>query len=203
MKRFAFIAALGAGLVAAVSTAAAATQLTPFDNFNLDAKYANWGNAATTTLTSGPTSYGIQSQGYGSGYKYLGQNIDARGNDTVQVDVTVNAGVAGFVIDISDKDNNGQQYAWYGLVPGGGIGGGNNYLLTMPIASGSFFGGTGVIDLANVSQLNIGIDPGAAAGIPYNVSFNDLSLTSSATPEPACLSVAALGLILAARRRRG
>ncbi len=202
MKCFALIAALAAGLAVVLSSPAAATELTTFDNFNLDAIYANWGNAAVTTLTSGPTSYGVQSKGYGSGYKYLGQNIDARGNDTVQIDVTVNAGVAGFVIDISDKNNNGQQYAWYGLVPGGGTGGGNNYVLTMPIANGSFFGGTGVIDLANVSQLNIGIDPGAAAGIPYNASFNDLSLISSATPEPASLGVAALGLILIARRRR-
>ena len=198
MKHVAWVAAL-AGL--GTMRLMADTSISTFDNFSLDAKYENWA-APAAVLTSNPTNFEIQARGYGSGYKYLGQNINATGNNTVQFKATVNAGVAGFVIDISDSSNNGQQYAWYGLVPGGGTNGGNDYTLTLPIASGTFFQGTGVMDLSSISQMNIGIDPGASAGTPYDASFNDLSFITAPTPEPTTVAVAALGLLLTARRRR-
>jgi MYXO-CTERM domain-containing protein len=200
MRSFAIAVALGAGL-AMTRSLSADTQIESFDNFTLDNKYANWG-APTAVLNSGPTSFDVQAKGYGSGYKYLGPPIDASADNTVQLDATVNAGTAGFVIDISDANNNGLQYAWYGLTPGGGVGGGNEYILTMPISAGTFFGGTGMPDWTNITQLNIGVDPGAFASVPYSVSFNDLSTTTVAAPEPAGLGLVALGMLLAARRRR-
>jgi hypothetical protein len=201
MRHAALLTGLVGNLVTLASIAAPTT-IENFDNFTLDAKYANWG-APSAVLTSGPTSYDIQAKGYGSGYKYLGKNIDASSNDTVQLGVTVRSGVAGFVVDISDSNNNGQQYAWYGLVPGGGKNGSNDYVLTMPVASGTFFQGSGVIDQTSISQMNIGIDPGASAAVPYDVSFNDLSFTNAASsPEPATLGLLACGALLMARRRR-
>jgi hypothetical protein len=200
MRNVAITIVLGAG-VALTTSMAAATEIQSFDNMTLDNQYANWA-APTAVLNSGPTSFDVQAKGYGSGYKYLGAPIDASADNTVQLDATVNAGTAGLVIDISDANNNGLQYAWYGLTPGGGINGGNEYILTMPISAGTFFGGTGMPDWTNITQLNIGVDPGAFAGVPYSVSFNDLSTMAVAAPEPAGLGLAALGLLLGARRQR-
>ena len=200
MRSFLFAVVLGAAL-AMTASMARATEIESFDNFNLDSIYANWA-APSAVLTSGPTSFGVQAKGYGSGYKYLGPPIDASGDNTVQLDATVNSGVAGFVIDISDGNNNGLQYAWYGLTPGGGVNGSNEYVLTLPYSSGTFFQGSGTIDWSNITQLNIGVDPGMFASTPYDVSFNDLSTTSVSTPEPAGLGLAAIGLMLAVRRRR-
>jgi hypothetical protein len=169
--------------------------------FTLDAAYANWATSPPTTFTSTPGNWEVQSTGYGSGYEYLGGNFNGSGNDTVQVTVTVDAGVAGVIVDLNDSSNNGQQYAWYGLVPGGGINGGNEYILTEPIASGTYFDGTGVLNVASVSQMNIGIDPGGSTA-PYDVHFNDISLISSTVPEPTGLALGAISCVLAARRRR-
>jgi hypothetical protein len=72
----------------------------------------------------------------------------------------------------------------------------------MPITGGDYFQGSGVQDLSSISQLNMGIDPGAFATTPYSVSFNDLSFTNVTAPEPGSLSTMALGLLLLARRRR-
>ena len=71
----------GAFAAASVLLMAGATQaqvvLSDFDNFNLTVTYANWnpdgsqpingGSGYTPTLTSGPTSYSVNAQGYGSG----------------------------------------------------------------------------------------------------------------------------------------
>jgi hypothetical protein len=142
--------------------------------FTLDATYGSWG-APFTTLTSNPTDWEVQSQHYGSGYKYLGPPIDGTGYDTVQVNVTVNSGVAGVLIDLTDSTNNGESYRFYGLTPGNGTNGTNNYTLTEPLASGTYFYGTGVLNIADITQMNIEIDPGPSTA-PYDVLFNDVSL---------------------------
>ena len=55
---------------------------------------------------------------------------------------------------------NGQSYRFYGLVPGGGTGGGNDYTFTVPFVSGVYFAGTGVLNTHNIVNMNIEIDPG-------------------------------------------
>jgi MYXO-CTERM domain-containing protein len=201
MKRSTVLAAFGAGLaLAAQSVSAAPVQLTSFDNFSLDAIYGSWG-APFATLTSGPTAFTVRSHNYGSGYKYLGGEFNAAGNDTVQVNVTVSEGVAGVLVDLVDASNNGQAYRFYGLTPGNGVNGSNDYVLTMKLTDGQYFTGTGVLDPTRISQMNIEIDPGPTNDF-YTAAFNDLSLVSSVVPEPAGLGTAALGGLFLARRRR-
>ena len=117
MKRAIALAALSASLgwVASVS---ADVQIESFDNFSLDNIYGSWG-APFATLSSNPTNFEINTHAYGSGYKYLGATIDASADDTVRLDVTVNQGVAGFILDLNDTNNDGQQYAWVWTGPRG------------------------------------------------------------------------------------
>ena len=145
--------------------------------------------APFTTLTSNPTNYEVNSHGYGSSYTYLGGNFNGSNYANVQFDVTVNTAPTtgvGVVLDLNDSSNNGEAYAWYGLVPGGGnvSGNPNEYILTMPLSAGTYFDGTGVLNTSSISQMNLGIDPGSSAAT-YDVQFNDLSLT--AVPEPTAL----------------
>jgi len=197
MNRFALLAAVGAGLAAVSSSATAApVQLATFDNFALDATYGTWG-APFAIITSAPDRFIVHTHNYGSGYKYLGAEFNAAGNDTVQLKVTVSEGVAGCLVDLVDANNNGQAYRFYGLVPGGGTNGSNDYTLTMPLSAGQFFAGSGVIDRTRISQMNIEIDPGPTNDF-YTASFNDLSLV----PEPAGLAVCALASLFGTRRRR-
>jgi hypothetical protein len=191
------------GALALAASAASATpvQLTSFDNFSLDATYANWG-APFTTITSAADRFIISSMGYGSGYKYLGGEFNANGNDTVQLKATVSSGVAGMLVDLVDANNNGVAFRFYGLTPGNGDNGTNDYTLQMPLSAGQYFTGSGVLDTTRISQMNIEIDPGGGA-VSYTASFNDLSLVT--VPEPTSLALiggAAAFPLVGARRRR-
>src|SRR3954468_19403765 len=93
-----FTFAVVPSLVVSASTAAP-VQLASFDNFTLDTLYGSWG-APFATLTSAPDRFVVRSHNYGSGYKYLGGEFDAAGNDTVKLEVTVSEGVAGCLVDI-------------------------------------------------------------------------------------------------------
>ena len=201
MKRLVTSLVLGGGSLMLAATAAPANpvQLTSFDNFTLDAIYASWG-APFATITSAPDRYIIRSHNYGSGYKYLGGEFDAAGNDTVQLQVTVSEGVAGCLVDLVDANNNGVAFRFYGLTPGNGVNGTNDYILQMPLSAGQYFTGTGVLDTTRISQMNIEIDPGPTNDF-YTASFNDLSLVT--VPEPTGLAAgASVGVLVAARRRR-
>lgn len=199
MKRLASILALGTGMALAASAFAAPVQLSSFDNFTLDAIYGSWG-APFATLTSGPDRFTVRSHDYGSGYKYLGGEFNANGNDTVQLLVTVSEGTAGCLVDLVDANNNGVAFRFYGLTPGNGDNGTNDYTLRMRLADGAYFTGTGILDTTRISQMNIEIDPGPTHDY-YTASFNDLSLVT-AVPEPTALALLGFGALLAARRHR-
>lgn len=201
MKRFAAVAGLGFGLGMLAQVASAApVQLTSFDNFTLDAIYGSWG-APFAVLTPGAEGWTVRSHNYGSGYKYLGAEFDAGDNDTVQLKVTVSEGVAGCLIDLVDANNNGVAFRFYGLTPGNGTNGTNEYTMTMKLSDGQYFTGTGVLDKTRISQMNVEIDPGPTNDF-YTATFNDLSLINSNIPEPASLAGAAIGCALLARRSR-
>jgi len=198
MRRLAASLAIGAAptLVITVVSAAAPVQLASFDNpFSLDAIYGSWG-APFATLTSDPDRFIVRSHEYGSGYKYLGGEFNANGNDTVQLKVTVSEGTAGCLVDLVDANNNGIAFRFYGLTPGNGDNGTNDYTLRMRLADGQYFTGTGVLDTTRISQMNIEIDPGPTSAF-YTASWNDLSLV----PEPAGLAVCGLAGALVCRRR--
>ena len=82
-----FIATLTAFTIA--TSAKADVTLSDFHNFNLTVTYANWnpdgslpingGSGFTPIITSGPTDYTVQAQGYGSGAYNFGSPINAAG----------------------------------------------------------------------------------------------------------------------------
>lgn len=198
MRRFAALAwATGLALSASV---AGATEIATFDSpYHLTQKYASWATPAAT-LTSNATNFEVQSTGYGSGYYQIyPQVIDASGGDTIQLDCNVNSGVGGFLVDLSDGE--GDEYTYhmgYGLVPGGGIGGGNEYILTHPANTPDAIPQGGpTFDFSQIVAYNIELDPGSPSQA-YDVTYNDLSVV----PEPASLGMGALGLLFFARRRR-
>ena len=85
------ILAGGGGLILAGSALAATTIATFDENFYLDGLFANW---AAAPIVSDPTGYTITATGYGSGYKDINPNIDASGETTVELRVTISATTA-------------------------------------------------------------------------------------------------------------
>jgi PEP-CTERM motif len=189
---------LGLGLTA---SAWADTQVTSFDNFLLNNAYGSWGDPNVATLTSGPTSFDVESLDFGGGFKDIIPNVDATGETTIEFDVSVlssSIGEAGFVLALGDTDFTEWNYAWYGNLIG-------NHVLTKDISTPSFIsnaGSDGVLDLSALDYIHIQVDPGGANS--YSVSFNNLALTgASAVPEPASVALMLTGVagLFVARRR--
>src|SRR5215472_110404 len=94
-------AALASGLaLARAAKAQIITTLSDFHNFHLSATYANWdpdgsqiingGTGYTPTLTSGPTTFNVLAQGYGSGAYDFASPISAPGATQWQLTFTIN-----------------------------------------------------------------------------------------------------------------
>src|SRR6266446_896470 len=99
-KRFVIALGVASGLIVATSAQAQIWTLSDFHNFNLSATYANWnvdgsqpingGSGFTPVITSGPTSYEIQAQQYGSGAYNFPTPLNASGADTFHLTFTIN-----------------------------------------------------------------------------------------------------------------
>jgi hypothetical protein len=175
-----------AACLAVAQPATADTIISTFDNFNLDGLFA-WADA---TVTSGPTSYTIVDQGYGSGYKDINPNIDATGATHIQLTVTLAGGPSGPIVSLVDGDGTFLNYPWYGTPVG-------SHVLTAPLSSNPGFAD---LNLATLDFFHLQDDPGGFTGL-YSVEFEDLRLIT--IPEPATAGIASLGLLgLAALRRR-
>lgn len=182
-----YLAMLGA--VAATTSMSQAVTVTSFDNFTPTSPYASW---ASGTITPGATGLGVQATGFGGAFCSL-DNVDATGADTVQLQATVTAGVAGFIVALGDTSGHEWNYAWYGNPVG-------TYTFTKPVNTPNFStGAAGQLDLANIDYIHIQVDPGAFGSTPYNVSYDDLSLV--VVPEPATAAVIASGVAFIRRRR--
>lgn len=190
-----FIAAAGLGIgVFTRSTAVGATLVSDYNQFNLSGMYGSWGNPGVTTITSGPTSFTVESSGFGGGFFDIDPQIDATGETRIELHVTIGPGssLPGVVLALVDGDGTLQNYAWYALVDG-------DHLLTKTIGDTTFGGEPGSIpgmDLSTLDFFHIQVDGGPA----YRVSFNNLELT----PEPASCALLAVGLIgvVSGRQRR-
>jgi hypothetical protein len=197
-ETFRLMLVLSVGL-ALCSSAWADTQITSFDNFLLNSAYGSWGDSNVATLTSGPTSFDVESLDFGGGFKDIIPNVDGTGETTLELDASVLAssiGEAGFVVALGDTDFTEWNYAWYGNLIG-------DHVLTKPISTPSFVsnaGSDGILDLSALDYIHIQVDPGGANS--YSVTFNNLRLTG-AVPEPASATLLLCGVagLWAVRRR--
>ena len=172
---------LAAGLLlAAPASAHAETLITDFHDFNLDRLFA-WADA---TIDSGSTNYVVTYTGFGSGYKGLDPAIDASGETTVELTVTIsasgvapNAPASGPIVALVDGDGTMATYAWYGQTLG-------HHVLTAAISSGTGLssGGTSGLDLSTLSGFHLEDDPGSYKG-EYTISFEKLRLTGAPLPK--------------------
>jgi hypothetical protein len=198
MKRHTSIFKKSLGLASTLVLAASAsanTTISTFDNFNLDGVFANWSSAA---IVSGPTAYSITASGYGSGYKDINPNINAAGETTVELTLTLSGGpgpISGPIVSLVDADGTFYNYAWYGQTAG-------SYTLTLPVNSPTYISSAGSVpglDLSSLDFFHLQDDPGGYSGT-YTISFENLALTS--VPEPSSFALLGLGAAAMAMVRR-
>jgi hypothetical protein len=204
------------GLASTVSTHAQPVTGHPFlDNILPSAEYANWSGATFTSVSDGLNV--TWAGGYGSGYFGIAagqlQTLNANDN-TATLTLTVNNTVAppgnpssGYWLGVPFIINDNAGAITYGGYAGqfGYTGGGtatwngNTVTETVPLDPTQI----AAIQAGNdtVYGFNLQLDPAVWPGGPADITFNSLVL--SAVPEPATLTLLALGAggILLARRR--
>jgi hypothetical protein len=198
MKRFAIFAAVGASF--AVASMAGAQEITNFNNYPAavppNAVYAAW--SAPGAQTSYPTYWETNATGYGSSYYQIYPSVvDLSGSSDLQLDVTINSGDAGLLVDLDDGEGDEWQYLFgYGIGPG-------TYSLDQPLnAPYGIIAGGGSFDFTSIVAYHLELDPGATNGVPNSYDVDWTNLAGVNVPEPASFGTAALGCLFFARRRR-
>lgn len=172
--------AVAGGLTIACS-AVADTTITAFDDFFYMSGLFAWSDA---TVVSTETNYSITDIGYGSGYKDINPNIDATGETTIELTVTLsgtggpNDPISGPIVSLVDGDGTFYNYAWYGQTIG-------TQVLTANLSTPTFTSGAGTVpglNLATLDFFHLQDDPGAYQG-QYTITFENLRLTGAPPPK--------------------
>ncbi|WP_428386178.1 PEP-CTERM sorting domain-containing protein [Mucisphaera sp.] len=188
--RLAASTALTAALLATAHSAKADTLLSDFTDFNLTGTYASW-LLPSANITSGPDDYTVEAIGFGGGFFDISPNIDATGETTLELDVTINAadpiaglGVLAILVDEDITQQNygqpaGEFTGWFGLLPG------ESY--TLSVSVDDFFtvsnpGATSGLDLSDLSFFHLQIDSGGSF-LPYSVTFDEIRLVGGVVTE--------------------
>lgn len=159
--------------------AAAETVIATFDDFNLDGLFA-WSDAA---VDSGPESFSVTDSGYGSGYKNITPNLDASGETTLELTVTLSGDVpagtpvSGPIVSLVDADGTFVNYAWYGRSIG-------RWILKAALNSPTSISNPGTVpglDLSRLDFFHLQDDPGAYRG-KYTITFEHLRLIGAPAP---------------------
>ena len=145
-------------------------QITDFGDFSLLGTYESWGSA---TFTSGSDSFQVQSTGgFGGGYADINPNVNLTGLQSVELEVTVNAGTSGggeaILVVLSDGDDTQLRWSFGGLQIGANS-------LSLPLSAGAhvYDGGDGEFDFSDISFIHI-----QSNYDEQNITFEDLSATT-------------------------
>ncbi len=191
--------------------------LADFHNFNLSVTYGNWnvdgsdplngGSGFTPVITSGPLSYTVQAQAYGSGAYNFASPISVPGATLFLFTFTLDAPAGPFWmnpgLDISDGTHMVHLTASNtegGFLNYSHYSGGNTYTLIGTL--NDQFGG-GPLDTTTITAFNLEFDPAEyGGGAPYQITYQNISLLTP-VPEPGTMALAGLGLasLLVVRRR--
>ncbi len=184
-------------LVGALALPASATTLIEdFNNWEPGGVYGVWAhNPPNYLLASGADSYYVHADtGWGGGWYALDAPVDATGETAFQLDITFGATneTPVIVLGIEDADGTFQNFAWYGLPTSG-----SQSLMTAASSNiwESVAGTTPGLDMGNIFAFHIQADGGG--GTTTDVYFENLN----AVPEPASLTLLALGGWALLRRR--
>ncbi len=184
--RYAWILALMVGSFSLNNIANGQITILDFDNYTTGGNVAAWADPGVT-FTSDPTNWTVDvPAGLGFGFHFDdiadppgGGLFDISSETTLELDYTVNSGGAGgtqVLVVLEDFFGNQSIYS----APAVGTG---NQLFSIPLASPTGTNGTpaDLTDL-NLIQLQGNSFPSPASG--YSITFNDLSATTPAPPDP-------------------
>jgi hypothetical protein len=150
----------------------AETIISTFENFNLDGLFPSW---TTGTVVSGPTNYSITASGFGSGFKSITPNIDATGETTIELTVSLSGtgslAISGPIVSLVDADGTFYNYAWYGQTAG-------THVLSASLNSPTFTSAAGSVpglDLSKLAFFHLQDDPGSYTS-QYTITFDLLRL---------------------------
>jgi hypothetical protein len=203
-SRIAAIAVTGAGLMLA-STASAAVQVTSYDSpFVIGSRYGAFSGVGT--ITQEATGVRAQATGFGGFFHDLpALSVNGTGMTAIKFDFTVVSGDAPPIVAVlGDTDFTEIGFRFFSSGPG-------TYSVTLPLGpvgtevpnvGNVFLGGPGAIEglnLEDIDYIHTQIDAHGSA-VPYNVSFDNVSLV--AVPEPTSLAVLAVAGAVIGRRRR-
>jgi hypothetical protein len=212
----------GLSIAGSVQAQYTVTTLSDFHNFNLSATYGNWdasgsqiingGTGYSPTITSGPSNFEVNAQGYGSGAYDFSSPLSAPGATMFEITFTINAPSGGPFwmnpgVDITDGTHQVHLAADPASFPGASGG----YLNYGNFTTGTFtlygpltdqFGGA-PLDTSTITAFNLEFDPaGYGSSAPYDITYQSLVLLTP-TPEPTTLALIGLGAagVVIARRR--
>ena len=147
------------------------TPVSDFDNAGPTGGYASWeGNVPPPQ----PDNWTITATGFGGGFQDIGPNINALGEEVVELTVTItNAnGLVGPIVVFQDNDGTQQTWPWYGLENG-------RHVLTAPLSGGlpveAQPGSVPGMDFSNLNWFHVQIDDGGS-NVTYTVTFENLRL---------------------------
>lgn len=192
MTRRIVVPLIAVAAIAAVPSASGDITLSDFSSFSLTGTYVDWDFGA---FTSGATDFRVEASNFGGGWVAFGSSIDASGENTLEIVLTVNAANVATAFNVVLFSGGGATQAGFTFILGAGT-----QTLTADLNNPDFFnagdlGSWDTSDIFNEWHLQ-----GTFANNDHmDITFDNLALI----PAPSSLALLGLGGVFAMRRRRG